>query len=187
MLLAGAVIVLEGVHLHGEYVDESVESGSYGYGELYEDYLAAEGLFQGVDGAFPVGFLSVELVDGHHDGLLIVFSVSSENLSTYFHTLLGIDYEYTGVAYLERGDHSADEVVGTWSIHDGALVDLLDFGVVTDGVLRFYGSSAVNHFAFEHHSFRQGGFPRFGASQKHDISDVSGLVGFHFIKRISIS
>ena len=118
-------------------------------------------------------------------------------------TLLRVDYEDSGVTYLEGRYHSADEVVGTRSVHyvelvvhelrvercgvDGTLVDLFDLRVVTDCVLGFYASSAVDDLAFEHHCFRQRGLTGFRASQKYDISDVSGLVGFHFIKRLIIS
>ena len=93
MLLAGTVVVLEGVHLHGEHVDESVESCSYGYRELYEDNLTAESLFKGIDGVFPVGLVGVQLVDGYYEGLFIVFSISAEYFGTYLDTLLGVDYE----------------------------------------------------------------------------------------------
>ena len=162
-----AHIVEKMIVAHFQHIDEAVKAHTGIHGELNDDGLLAERLFHSIQRTLPVGFLTIELVDGAQKRNVVGLGIALINLGTHLDTLLGVDHQDTGLANLERGDGTSDEIVGTrrvddielgvhefriqWSGIDGTLVKLLDLCVVGHGVLAFNGTFAVDDFALEEH------------------------------------
>ena len=195
-VFAGAVGILEVVVFHLEDIHETVEAGADVDRELDIDALVAEGLLDGVLDVVPVGLLAVELVDGDYQRQLLAVSQAQEVLRADLDALLGVDHEHAALADPEGCIGAADEVVGTRGVDDidlgvhelgvqrrrvdGALVELLEFVVVGDGVLVLDGTSAVNHLALKEHGFCKRGLTGFGGSKQGHVADVFGRIIFHF-------
>ena len=63
---------------------------------------------------------------------------------------------------------------------NGTLVQLLDLGVVGDGVLVLNGAPPVDDLAFEKDGLGQRGLAGLGGAQKDNVADVFGGILFHF-------
>ena len=83
-LLAVAVVVLETVHLHQQYVDEGVELRPLVDGVLYDDGLHARCGPDRLDRGFEIGFLGIELVHHADDGLFQQACIAGLDLAADF-------------------------------------------------------------------------------------------------------
>ena len=187
-VLALAVVVHEVVIFHLEHIYKAVEAQACVHRELYDYRLAAEGFLEAFNRAFPVGFLSVELVDAQDERNLVLVSEAGCDFGAHLDSLLCVDNKYTCLADLESGDCAADEVVRARCVdyiefgveefgversrEHGLLVHLLVFGVVGYGVLAFYCAFPVDNLAFIEHCLGQCGLAGPCTAEEDHITDV---------------
>ena len=146
------------------------------------------GFLEAFNRAFPVGFLSVELVDAQDERNLVLVSEAGCDFGAHLDSLLCVDNKYTCLADLESGDCAADEVVRARCVdyiefgveefgversrEHGLLVHLLVFGVVGYGVLAFYCAFPVDNLAFIEHCLGQCGLAGPCTAEEDHITDV---------------
>ena len=190
-----AVGVLEAVHLHHQHVDERVEARSLVHRILHDDGFHARCRLDRLERRLEVGFVVVELVDDADDGFLENPGVARLDFAAYFPAVDGAVQEHAHVAYLERREEVAAEVVRARAVDDvelalhefreknrrvdRALVFVFDVRVVREGVVGFDAAPAVDDFAFVGHRFGQGGLARARGADQNDVLDLFGCIVFH--------
>ena len=117
-VFAGAVGILEVIVLVGQDIHEAVEAGTYVDRELDINQLVAHSLLEGSLHSVPVCLVGIELIDSHHKRELLLGSEADDVLSADLDSLLGIHHKNTGLAHLEGGVSTSDEVIGTGSVDD---------------------------------------------------------------------
>ena len=187
-LLAVAVVVLETVHLHQQYVDEGVEFGTLIDRVLHDDGLHARRGADRLDGGLEIGLVGVELVHYADHGFLQQTGVAGLNFAADLPAVLGVEQEYAHVAHLERREETSAEVVRAGAVDDvqlavhefgeedgridRALVFMLDIRVVRERVVRLDTTPAVDDLTLEGHRFGKGSFPRAGRADEYDVLDL---------------
>ena len=186
-LLAVAVVVLETVHLHQQYVDEGVEFGTLIDRVLHDDGLHARRGADRLDGGLEIGLVGVELVHYADHGFLQQTGVAGLNFAADLPAVLGVEQEYAHVAHLERREETSAEVVRAGAVDDvqlavhefgeedrridRAFVFVLDIRVVRERVVRLDTTPAVDDLTLKGHRFGKGSFSRAGRADEYDVFD----------------
>ena len=187
-LLAVAVVVLEAVHLHQQYVDEGVELRTLVDGILHDDGFHARRSPDRLDRGLEAGLLGVQLVHHADHGFLQQPGVAGLNLAAHLPAVLGVEQEDAHVSDLEGREEASAEVVRAGAVDDvqlavhefgeedrridRAFVFVLDIRVVRERVVRLDTTPAVDDLTLEGHRFGKGSFTRAGRADEYDVLDL---------------
>ena len=187
-LLTSTILVGETIHLHHQYVDERIKTGTRINGILNDHGLHTRRSVDALDGLLPISILGIELIDDSDHGLVELTSVTSLNLGTSLETLDSADHTQTNVSHLECREQTTAEVVRTRGVDDIELathklreqsgridrtfVFVLDVGIVREGILAFDSTTTVDYLTFVSHSLGHRGFTRAGGTDQNDVLDL---------------
>ena len=186
-LFAGAVLILEAVHFHQQYVDESIESRARIDRILDYDGLHARGRTDGFERSVERCLVRIELIDESDERLVQYTGVTGLDLAAYLPAVLGIEDHDTHVRHLEGREEASAEIVRSRTVYDvelalhefgeedgridRALVLVLDIRVVRERVVRLDTTPAVDDLTLKSHRFGKGSFSRAGSADKNDVLD----------------
>ena len=138
----------------------------------------------------------IQLVHGYDHGDSVLVGIAGEEGGSHLDSGGPVHHHHGRVNHLEGGEGAAGEVVRTGSVYevdlgvakfgvegrciDGLLVYLLEFGIVGHGVAVLHRTPPVDNLAFKKHSLRQRGLSGTRASDKDHVTDVFGLIIFHY-------
>ncbi len=196
-LFAGAVVVLEFIHLHHQYVDEGVESGPRVDWELHQHRLDVGSGADALDGCLPRCFFVVELVDYADERFAQCVGVTLLNFAAGLETVLRVEKHYTHIGYLEAREQASAEVVGAWDVDDiefavhelgvedsgvdRALVLVLEIGVVGERVFALDTTPAIDNLTLKGHRFGKGSFSGAWRPDQDYVPNFFGFVIFHCV------
>ena len=183
-----AVVVLEAVHLHQQYIDEGVELRTLVDGILHDDGFHARRGPDRLHGGFEIGLVGIELVDYADYGFFQQTRITGLYFAAYLPAVLGVEQEDAHVSDLEGREEASAEVVRAGAVDDvqlavhefgeedgridRALVFVLDIRVVRERVVRLDTTPAVDDLTLEGHRFGKGSFPRAGRADEYDVLDL---------------